>query len=154
MRITLFLMAAGALALQAAAADSKPLDADTETKSAAPTVEFRANQINRCADASGRVKLQDTPCLPTPTSPAAVGAAASASDVVDLSALPPRSIDKEAAPSRRDTGSANLGSLALSLAWKVALFLAVAYAVFRMIRTWRDSYALKAAMAEPPRRTR
>lgn len=115
------------------------------------TVNVRAIKINRCADASGRLKLQDTPCSPV-TATAASAAASAATNVVDLSALPPRSL-KESSAQSREPDARSLLDIALSAGWKLALFVAVGYAIFRGILAWRDSYALSAACADR-RRTR
>jgi len=115
------------------------------------TVDVRAVKVNRCAGASGRLKLQDTPCSPI-TATAAPAAASAATDVVDLSALPPRSLKESSAQSREPDARSSL-DIALSAGWKLALFVAVGYAIFRGIRAWRNSYALSAALADR-RRTR
>ena len=131
---------------------SKILEVDEPHQPTKPaTVDVRAIQVNRCADAAGRLKLQDTPCAPVTTTPA-VAAASAASDVVDLSALPPRAL-KESSAQSREPESRSMVDIALSLGWKLALFMAVGYAVFRGFRAWRESYALSSALTEH-RRTR
>ena len=136
--------------LLALVSPSKVLEVDEPQQPTKPaTVDVRAVTVNRCVDASGRLKLQDTPCAPVaPTS--AVAASSPAADVVDLSALPPRPL-KESSTQMREPDAKSLVDIALSLGWKAALFMAVGYAIFRGIRAWRDSYALSAALSERQR---
>lgn len=136
--------------LLALASPSKVLEVDEPQQPTKPaTVDVRAIQVNRCADASGRLKLQDTPCAPV-TATSASAAASVAADVVDLSALPPRPL-KESSAQMREPEAKSLMEIALSLGWKLVLFMAVGYAIFRGIRAWRDSYALSSALAERQR---
>ena len=135
---------------------SRLIDGDPASVGVAapPAVEFRANQINRCSDAGGQVKLQDTPCAPVPSPVVDTRSAASATDVVELSALPPRSVSPSGADRPAAANGGSFADLAMSLGWKLALFAAVCYAIFRLIRSWRDTYAFKAALDDAPRHSR
>jgi len=105
---------------------------------------WRATQVNRCSDVNGRVKLQDVPCTPlAPTSPEPAVAAAA---VVELSSLAPRPQVESSRGSVRAPEASSLASVMLSLAWKLGLFVAVGYAIFRLLRAWRDAYRF----APPP----
>ena len=127
----------------------KVIEVDEPQPTRQTTVDVRAIQVNRCADASGRLTLQDTPCSPVTATPASAAASA-ATDVVDLSALPLRP-RKESSAQSREPEARSLLDIALSAGWKLALFVAVGYAIFRGIRAWRDSYALAASLSERQR---
>ncbi len=138
--------------LLALASPSKAIEVDEPRPTHPATVDVRAVQVNRCSDASGRLRLQDTPCSPVPATPASAGASAAA-DVVELSALPPRPL-RESSAQVREPDPRSLADIALSVGWKLALFVAVGYAIFRAIRAiraWRDSYVLASALSERQR---
>lgn len=110
--------------LLARVSPSKVLEVDEPPQPTKPaTVDVRAIQVNRCVDASGRLKLQDTPCSRVTATPASAAASAAA-DVVDLSALPPRPL-KESSAQTREPEATSLMDVALSLGWKAALFMAI-----------------------------
>jgi hypothetical protein len=132
---------------------SRAIEGDEDQPTRPATLDWRATQVNRCTDAGGRIKLQDTPCSPVPST-AAIAVEAGAPDVVDLSALPPRSQGNGTPAPLREPGSKEVVDLVLSLAWKLGLFVVVGYAIFRMIGAWRHSYALAETLEDRPRRTR
>jgi hypothetical protein len=108
---------------------------ESQARPSAPA--WRATQVNRCADANGRVKLQDVPC-----SPAAASAAEAVADVVELSSLKPRALADAAPAAARETATNSLASGLFTGAWKLGLIALVCYAIFRLIRAWRDWYRL------------
>jgi hypothetical protein len=122
--------------------------AGDDDSDAAPPVApaWRATQVNRCTDVKGRIKLQDVPCSPLAQSPAEPTGAAATAGAVELSSLAPRpSVESSRAPARAAEPN-GFASILLAVAWKLGLFLAVGYAIFRLIRAWREAYLL----APPP----
>jgi hypothetical protein len=125
---------------------AKASDDDVDAAAAPAAPAWRATQVNRCTEANGRVKLQDVPCAPLAPTPAEATGADLAAGVVELSSLAPRPPVESARASARAAETSSLASVLLGLAWKLGLFLAVGYAIFRLIRAWRDAYRF----AEPP----
>ncbi len=115
-------------------------DDESEAAPAPAAPAWRATQVNRCTDASGRVKLQDTPCAPVAATAAEATAASAGAGVVELSSLAPRPPVEPARASLREPQSNGLGAALLALSWKLGLFVLVGYAIFRLIRAWRDAY--------------
>ena len=122
--------------------------AGDDDSDAAPPVApaWRATQVNRCPDVNGGIKLQDVPCSPLAPTPAEPTGAATAAGVVELSSLEPRPSVESSRASARAAEPSGLASILLALAWKLGLFLAVGYAIFRLIRAWREAYMF----APPP----
>ena len=117
------------------------LDDGTETPAKPATLDWRATQVNRCADVNGKVKLQDTPCRPVGIGAASVAAAAStATEVVDLAALEPRPLARSSHDPVPQTEPNSFAKRLLGGAWKLGLLLLAGYAVLRLIRAWRDFY--------------
>jgi hypothetical protein len=126
-----------------AAAKAGDDDGDAAPPAAPP---WRATQVNRCSDGNGGIKLQDVPCSPTAPTPAEPTGAATKAGVVELSSLEPRPSVESSRASVRTAEPNGLASILVAVAWKLALLLAVGYAIFRLIRAWRDAYML----APPP----
>ena len=125
------------------------LDDGTETPAKPATLDWRATQVNRCADVNGKVKLQDTPCRPAEVGAASVAAAAStATEVVDLASLEPRPLTRPSHNPVPETETNSFAKRLLGGAWKLGLLLLACYAIFRLIRAWRDFYRYAPATDE------
>ncbi len=125
-------------------------DDESEAAAAPAAPAWRAIQVNRCADANGRVKLQDIPCAPVAATAAEAATASAAAGVVELSSLAPRQPVEPARASLREPPSNGIGALVLSLAWKLGLFVLVGYAIFRLVRAWRDAYRFAPPSGDAP----
>jgi len=125
-----------------------------EAAKAAPPVNLRPTQLLRCPDGKGGFLMQDTPCR-TATEPAGA-APAPTSEVVELSALPPRQAVE--APARRVEEAQSRWTKGLLGGAKLALILAALYVVYRLGRYARDRfrqrYGEPELTAAAPRRVR
>ncbi|MEO5880839.1 MAG: hypothetical protein ABIQ06_00345 [Caldimonas sp.] len=127
-----------------------PSSIEEDTPAAAPPVNLRPTQLLRCPDGKGGISLQDTPCKPTA---ATLGTStASASEVIDLAALPPRPQVEAPVPRVEDRASSRWTQGMLYGAGKLALLLAAAYAVYRFGRYARDRFRQRFAQPEMPSR--
>jgi hypothetical protein len=151
MRSTVALLLLLAAAPATAQVTLLPPPTDTmENDSAAQqrTIDLRATQVNRCADAKGGFVLRDTPC---PTVPA--DAASAVVDITELSSLPPRSASPTAPPAATDE-TATPGVFMRGLrngAWKLALLVLACYAVVRMTRAMHARLRYRREFAESQR---
>jgi len=128
-----------------------PAGAEEETPAVAPPVNLRPTQLLRCPDGKGGVTLQDTPCRPA-TAPPGVAATASAPEVIDLSRLEPRPQVEARAPRLEDPAANRWAKSMLYGAGKLALLLAVIYAVYRLGRYARDRFQERFGAPEMPSR--
>ena len=108
---------------------------DAPPKPAAPDV--RANQINRCADARGRLVLQDAPCFPAPP-----GAAGSAADMRDLASLEPRP-PVEATAATPEPAAGGFSGWLRNAWWKLLLLFGVAWGSMRVWQLVRENYLFR-----------
>jgi len=134
-----------------------PAGTEEETPAAQAPVNLRPTQLLRCPDGKGGIVLQDTPCK-APTPPAGA-APASAAEIVELSALPPRPQVEPPAPRVDDgEGLSRWTKGALYGAGKLALLVAAIYGIYRLARYGRER--LQQRFPEPdlasraPRRVR
>jgi hypothetical protein len=124
-----------------------PTENDTPAKPA--ELNWRATQVNRCANAKGGVALQDTPCAPV-----AADAASAAPEVAELTSLPPRDLARatHAVAPEAETRSWIRG--ALNGAWKLGLLVLAGYALFRSARALRERLEYRRAFARDTRTRR
>ena len=118
-----------------------PTENDTPAKPA--ELNWRATQVNRCANAKGGVALQDTPCAPV-----AADASSAAAEVVDLSALPPRALANAPQPGAPAAQGRSWTRGVLNGAWKLGLLLLASYALFRAVRALRERLEYRRAFAQ------
>ena len=118
-----------------------PTESDAPAKPA--ELNWRATQVNRCANANGNVVLQDTPCAP-----AAADAASAVSDVADLSSLPPRALANAPGPVAPEAQTRGWARGVLNGAWKLGLLLLLGYALFRAARALRERLEYRRAFAQ------
>lgn len=116
-----------------------PSTIEEETPAVAPPVNLRPTQLLRCPDGKGGVSLQDTPCKPATATPGAA-AGATASEVIDLAALPPRPQVEAPAPLAGADVQSRWTKGMLYGAGKLALLLAACYGLYRLVRYARDRF--------------
>jgi len=127
-----------------------PPGTEPETPAVAPPVNLRPTQLLRCPDGKGGITLQDTPCKPA-TAPPGV-AAASATEIIDLTQLQPRPQAEAPAPRVDDAASNRWTKGMLYGAGKLALLLAAMYAAYRIGRYTRDRFQERFAQPGMQRR--
>lgn len=132
-------------------------DAPSASAQEPPVLNLRANRVNRCVDARGRVVLQDLPCLPDASASGPVAAArpasGAASEVIDLAALPPR-VRAELPAAGAQVPARDASQALITGSWKLALLLAVGYGLWRLWLRVRDRLDSAPAPAATPRARR
>ncbi len=123
----------------------------------ARNLDVPATQINRCPDGRGGLRLQDRPCAPLETRDAGAAATANAAegqgDVVDLSALPPRSARSDDSAPTSATAESEKPSMLRSLrdgALKLVAFVAALYVSWRLARSLLARRRRRSPESEPP----
>jgi hypothetical protein len=117
---------------------------DRETPAAPPILDLRATQVNRCADANGKVTFQGTPCFASPAS-----AAGAAQDVVELSSLPPRPRADAPRAAPQDASTGGFTRNLVNGAWKLGLLVAACYVLVRAVRSALENYRDRHPIGEP-----
>jgi len=133
-----------------------PPPTDTMENESAPgkPLDWRATQVNRCADGKGGFVLRDTPC---PTSPP--DAASAAGDVAELTSLPLRPLpNARPAPAPETAVQGFFARGLLNGSWKLALLVLFGYFAVRLARALHGRLDERRAAAEnqrsEPRRAR
>jgi hypothetical protein len=129
--LALFTLLAAVPALAQVAVLPPPTDTmENESPPPKPTLDWRATQVNRCADGKGGFVLRDTPCTTAPGD-----AASAAGDVAELTSLPPRPLPNALpAPAPETAGQGFFARGLLNGAWKLALLVLVGYFGVRLAR--------------------
>lgn len=150
--LVFLLAAAPAWAQLPAAVDQQLLRAtkpgvDEDAAPTGPPPNLRPTQLLRCPDGKGGVALQDTPCKPATEAPGA----APASEVTDLSQLAPRA-QAQAVATRVEPAGPSRWTGMLYGAGRLAVLLALLYAVYRIGRYARDRFRQRFGASEMPAR--